>query len=39
MIIRLSGQRSHRHDSKIQNSRSQRRKQGRRILLRFSTAI
>jgi hypothetical protein len=29
MIIKLSGQRGHRHDSKIQNSRSQRPKQGR----------
>jgi hypothetical protein len=39
MIIRLSGQRGHRHDSKIQNSRSQRSKQGRRVSLRFSTVI
>jgi hypothetical protein len=39
MIIRLSGQRGQRHESKIQNSRSQRPKQGRRVPLRFSTAI
>jgi hypothetical protein len=39
MIIRLSGQRGQRQESKIQNSRSQRLKQGRRVPLRFSTAI
>jgi hypothetical protein len=39
MIIRLSVQRGHHHDSLIQNNRSQRPKQGRRVSLRFSTAI
>jgi hypothetical protein len=38
-ISRASRQCGHHHDSKIQNSRSQTRKQGRRVPLRFNTAI
>jgi len=38
-IIRLSRHCGHHRDSKIQNSRSIRRNQGRRVRLRSSTAI
>jgi hypothetical protein len=38
-ITRLSRQSDHQRDSKIQNRRSKRRKQGRRVRLRCSTAI
>ncbi len=38
-MTRLLRQSDHQRDSKIQNRRSKRRKQGRRVRLRFSTAI
>jgi hypothetical protein len=38
-MTRLLRQSDHQRDSKIQNRRSKRRKQGRRVRLRFSTTI